>query len=140
MPEEDATAVWGEGNTLTQPAIHFQFDFSDIIGDGGYSYEVYDAEGAKVEDEDIIARLTSRINFNDLTSDHFYYANIVEFRNGDGAVAITPNTIYKMKDVEINPFNITTGTIAPGDDYNIIVRVTPIKYVLKDVIPGFDNE
>ena len=31
MPEEDATAVWGEGNTLTQPAIHFQFDFSDNV-------------------------------------------------------------------------------------------------------------
>lgn len=131
---------WGTASAMN-PAFHFQFDFSET---GEYIYSVYAWDGSQttgepITDPDILAQLTTEINFADLQSDGIYYANVTGFYNrGNSLIAVQPNTIYKMADVGISPFNLTTGTIAVEEDYNIIVRVTPVDYVVENVTPSFE--
>ena len=145
----EAAAVWTGANedaAENNPALHFQFDFSDKGTDGSaYKYQVYDVtSGSDMEitagnDPDLYAQLTSRLNFNTV-SDNIYYANVTSFKEGDDPVNVAPNTIYKLTGVGITPFNLATGTEAVDEEYNIIVKVTTVKYIEKNVTPSFDNK
>lgn len=145
----EAAAVWNGANENAEennPALHFQFDFFDKGTDGSaYKYQVFDiTSGSDNEitaesDPDLYAQLTSRLNFNTV-SDHIYYANVTSFKEGDVPVNVAPNTIYKLTGVGITPFNLATGTEAVDEEYNIIVKVTTVDYIEKNVTPSFDNE
>ena len=145
----EAAAVWNGANedaAKNNPALHFQFDFSDKGADGSaYKYQVFDVtSGSDKEitaesDPDLYAQLTSRLNFNTV-SDDIYYANVTSFKEGDAPVNVAPNTIYKLTGVGITPFNLATGTEAVDEEYNIIVKVTTVNYIEKNVTPSFDNE
>lgn len=143
----DATAIWTGAESAANghnPALHFQFDFSKQNPDGGtaYSYRVFEVTGTgdneitKANNPDLWEQLTSRINFT-IVSDGIYYANVIKFNEIED---VAPNTIYKLTEVGINPFNLTTGTETVDEDYNIIVKVTTVPYVIKNVTPSFDNE
>lgn len=146
----DATAIWTGAESATNghnPALHFQFDFSKQNPDGGtaYSYRVFEVTGTgdneitKANNHDLWEQLTSRINFT-IVSDGIYYANVTSFKKEDASpIDVAPNTIYKLTEVGINPFNLTTGTETVDEDYNIIVKVTTLPYGIKYVTPSFDN-
>ena len=128
------------------PALHFQFDFSDKGTDGSaYKYQVFDVtSGSETEitaenNPDLYAQLTSRLNFNTVSKD-IYYANVTSFKEKDTPVNVAPNTIYKLTGVGITPFNLATGTETVDEEYNIIVKVTTVDYIEKNVTPSFDNE
>ena len=96
-------------------------------------------DGPVAEGTDEYLAVTADINFTTV-SDDIYFANVVKFmKDASNEQTIAPNTIYKMSEVEINPFNLTTGTVGE-DSYNVVVRVTPIDYNPIDVLPGFDKE
>lgn len=145
----EAAAVWNGANedaAKNNPALHFQFDFSDKGADGSaYKYQVFevtsgsDKEITAENNPDLYAQLTSRLNFNTV-SDDIYYANVTSFKEGDAPVNVAPNTIYKLTGVGITPFNLATGTEAVDEEYNIIVKVTTVNYIEKNVTPSFDNE
>ena len=146
----DATAIWTGAESAANghnPALHFQFDFSKQNPDGGtaYSYRVFEVIGTedneitKASNPDLWEQLTSRINFT-IVSDGIYYANVTSFKEGASPIDVAPNTIYKLTEVGINPFNLTTGTETVDEDYNIIVKVTTVPYVIKNVTPSFYNE
>ena len=145
----EAAAVWNGANenaAENNPALHFQFDFSDKGTAGSaYAYQVYDMSSGSEKkitaesDPDLYAQLTSRLNFNTV-SDNIYYANVTSFKEGDAPVNVAPNTIYKLTGVGITPFNLATGTEAVDEEYNIIVKVTTVDYIEKNVTPSFDNE
>lgn len=146
----DATAIWTGAESATNghnPALHFQFDFLKQKPDGGtaYSYRVFEVTGTgdneitKANNPDLWEQLTSRINFT-IVSNGIYYANVTSFKEGDSPIDVAPNTIYKLTGVGINPFNLTTGTETVDEDYNIIVKVTTVPYVIQEVTPSFDNE
>ena len=145
----EAAAVWNGANedaAENNPALHFQFDFSDKGADGSaYKYQVFevtsgsDKEITAENNPDLYAQLTSRLNFNTV-SDDIYYANVTSFKEGDAPVNVAPNTIYKLTGVGITPFNLATGTEAVDEEYNIIVKVTTVNYIEKNVTPSFDNE
>ena len=147
--KEEAAAVWNGANedaAENNPALHFQFDFSDKGTDGSaYKYQVFDVtSGSNTEitaerDPDLYAQLTSRLNFNTV-SDDIYYANVTSFKEGDAPVNVAPNTIYKLTGVGITPFNLATGTETVDEEYNIIVKVTTVDYIEKNVTPSFDNK
>lgn len=147
--KEEAAAVWNGANENAEennPALHFQFDFSDKGTDGSaYKYQVYDVtSGSETKitaesDPDLYAQLTSRLNFNTV-SDDIYYANVTSFKEGNAPVNVAPNTIYKLTGVRITPFNLATGTETVDEEYNIIVKVTTVDYIEKNVTPSFDNE
>ena len=146
----DAKAIWTGAESAANghnPALHFQFDFSKQNPDGGtaYSYRVFEVTGTgdneitKANNLDLWEQLTSRINFT-IVSNGIYYANVTSFKEDDSPIDVAPNTIYKLTGVGINPFNLTTGTETVDEDYNIIVKVTTVPYVIKNVTPSFDNE
>ena len=73
------------------------------------------------------------------TEGNIYYANVTGFLNnaGDSAVTVAPNTIYRMNEVQITPFNLTGGTVT-SDEYNIIVKVDVLEYNEMVVKPSFE--
>lgn len=146
----EATAIWTGAESAANghnPALHFQFDFSKQNPDGGtaYSYRVFEVtdtgeqEITKENNPDLWVQLTSRINFTTV-SDGIYYANVTSFKEGASPIDVAPNTIYKLTEVGIDPFNLTTGTETVDEEYNIIVKVTTVDYIEKNVTPSFDNE
>ena len=128
------------------PAFHFQFYFVPTELDATpYTIKVYEGEGTdgteiKAEGEtlDLYNQLTSGIQFNTAGSG-IYYANMVKFmdESGENDVTIAPNTIYRMPEVVIDPFNLATGTVSE-DSYNIIVKVTVLDYNEITVTPSFE--
>lgn len=144
----EAEAIWtGAENAANgnNPALHFQFDFSDQTTGTPYSYKVFEVTGlgdqeiTKESNPDLWVQLTSRINFTTV-SDGIYYANVTSFKKGVEDINVAPNSIYKLTGVGITPFNLTTGTETVEEDYNIIVKVTTVPYVIEEVTPSFDNE
>lgn len=144
----EATAIWTGAEGLVNgnnPALHFQFDFSDQTTGTPYSYKVFEVTGTgdqeitKENNPDLWVQLTSRINFTTV-SDDIYYANVTSFKKGGEDINVAPNSIYKLTGVGITPFNLTTGTETVEEDYNIIVKVTTVPYVIEEVTPSFDNE
>lgn len=117
------------------PHFHFVFYFKP---DGDYTVTVYDETGTTpVEDENIVDQLTANLRFN--TESGIYFANMTQFNTDASTKAeIKPNSIYKMSEVVINPFNVTTGTVTENA-YNIIVRVTVVNYNEIPVLPSFGN-
>ena len=125
-----------ESVTFNNPHFHFQFLFDN---QAAYKVTVTTDDVPVAEGTDEYLAVTADINFTTV-SDDIYFANVVKFmKNASNAETIAPNTIYKMSEVEINPFNLTTGTVGE-DSYNVVVRVTPIDYNPIDVLPGFDKE
>lgn len=122
--------------TFNTPRFHFQFLFDN---QDAYNVTVTTADGPVAEGTDEYLAVTADINFTTV-SDDIYFANVVKFmKDASNEQTIAPNTIYKMSEVEINPFNLTTGTVGE-DSYNVVVRVTPIDYNPINVLPGFDKE
>ena len=122
--------------TFNEPHFHFQFLFDN---QAAYKVTVSTADGPVAEGTDEYLAVTADINFTTV-SDDIYFANVVKFmKDANNEQTIAPNTIYKMAEVEINPFNLTTGTVGE-DSYNVVVRVTPIDYNPINVLPGFDKE
>lgn len=125
---------------FVEPKFHFQFFFES--GDQEQYTVTVRKEGAGSDlpvDSDLYIQLTSTINFTTV-SDGQYFANVAKFDFGStGKTAIEPNTIYKMNEVVISPFNVSTGTVTE-DAYNVIVKVTAVPYATVNVTPDFDQE
>ena len=73
-----------------------------------------------------------------VTPGNLYYANVVEFKESNAVVDIKPAKIYKMDAVVITPANLTTGTIAPQEEYNVIVNVEVVDFDTIAVTPVFE--
>ena len=136
-PEETEPVIEiPESVTFNNPHFHFQFLFDN---QAAYKVTVSTADGPVAVGTDEYLAVTADINFTTV-SDDIYFANVVKFmKDASNEQTIAPNTIYKMSEVEINPFNLTTGTVGE-DSYNVVVRVTPIDYNPINVLPGFDKE
>lgn len=129
------------------PKFHFQFVFDtkalqsfkiDSIIDDKTSDEV-----DPVEDQDLYDQLSAKLVFTTASTEgNIYYANVTGFvADNDGtpgeAVTVKPNSIYRMSEVKITPFNMGGGTVT-SDEYNIIVKVTVLDYNPVNVLPSFE--
>lgn len=122
------------------PTFHIQFQYDG----SGYTYtaEEETSEGVwekmdEAKDPLLYLAIVGKFSLA-VTNDNIYYANIVQFKENDAPVAIKPAKIYKMDAVTITPANITTGTVAPADEYNVIVNVNVIDFDTINVTPEFE--
>lgn len=134
-----------EGSFKT-PKFHFQFLFSqeDLA-----AYRITkvvnkstQAEVTEDSDLDLYERLTAGLVFTTVTTDNIYYANVTSFVEDNSgtagdAVTIKPNSIYKMSEVSIAPYNLGFGTVTE-DAYNVIVKVSVLPYNEVEVLPSFE--
>lgn len=146
LPKEDGTfdnpATVPASSSFEAPKFHFQFVFpQDKIDDFTITKITDDATGSEVtEDDPLYDQLTAKLVFTVAnTEGNIYYANVTGFLNnaGDSAVTVAPNTIYRMNEVQITPFNLTGGTVT-SDEYNIIVKVDVLEYNEMVVKPSFE--
>ena len=102
-----------------------------------------DKTSEEVEDQDLYDQLSAKLVFTTASTEgNIYYANVTGFvADNDGtpgeAVTVKPNSIYRMSEVEITPFNMGGGTVT-SDEYNIIVKVTVLDYNPVNVLPSFE--
>lgn len=135
-----------EGSFET-PKFHFQFLFSqeDLA-----AYRITkvvnkltQAEVTEDSDLDLYEKLTAGLVFTTVTTDNIYYANVKSFfEDNEGiagaAVTIKPNSIYRMSEVAISPFNLGFGTVSE-EAQNVIVKVSVLPYNEVKVLPSFDE-
>ena len=135
---------------LNEPHFHFQFQYENPAS-SGYAYHAYDitdssdpsdANEIKPDgnDQDLYQALVKDFVF-EVTVGNLYYANIVQFNNAATSgtkVDIKPAKIYNMDEVVINPYNLTTGTVKPQDERNVIVYVTVVDFDNITVYPSFE--
>lgn len=136
--ESYPTMSKGEGN---HPTFHIQFQYDGT----GYTYYAQEETPDGVwetmdEAGDPLLYMALVGNFSlAVTNDNIYYANIVQFKDNNGApIDIQPAKIYKMDAVTITPANLTTGTVAPADEYNVIVKVNVVDFDTINVTPVFE--
>lgn len=134
-----------EGSFET-PKFHFQFLFSqeDLA-----AYQITkvvnkstQAEVTEDSDLDLYEKLTAGLVFTTVTTDNIYYANVTSFVEDNSgiagdAVTIKPNSIYRMSEVAISPFNLGFGTVSE-DAQNVIVKVSVLPYNEVEVLPSFE--
>ena len=126
------------------PTFHFQFQYTGDNGaDPDYTYkaqELIEGEWQDLdENEDVLLYQALVGDFAlAVTPGNIYYANVVQFMEGDEVVDIQPGKIYKMDSVLITPANLTTGTVAPAEEYNVIVKVTVVDFDTINVTPVFE--
>ena len=127
------------------PKFHFQFEFDQAAIAGFDIVSIIDDKTTQEVQEgtELYDQLTAKLVFTTASTEgNIYYANVtgfVEDNSGTAgdAVTVAPNTIYRMSEVQINPFNMTGGTVS-SDDYNIIVSVKVLEYNEVPVLPSFE--
>lgn len=129
------------------PKFHFQFLFSqeDLA-----AYRITkvvnkstQAEVTEDSDLDLYEKLTAGLVFTTVTTDNIYYANVKSFFEDNSGTAgapvtIKPNSIYRMSEVAISPFNLGFGTVSE-EAQNVIVKVSVLPYNEVKVLPSFDE-
>ena len=135
---------------MNEPHFHFQFQYENPAS-SGYAYHAYDiTDGSEPSDaneikpdgndQNLYQALVKDFVF-EVTVGNLYYANIVQFNNAATSgtkVDIKPAKIYNMDEVVINPYNLTTGTVKPQDERNVIVYVTVVDFDNITVYPSFE--
>lgn len=134
-----------EGSFET-PKFHFQFLF-DQSALSGYNITKVVKKGTEdevtpVNNPDLYDKLTAGLVFTTVTTDNIYYANVTSFVEDNSgiagdAVTIKPNSIYRMSEVSIAPYNLGFGTVTE-DAYNVIVKVSVLPYNEVEVLPSFE--
>ena len=100
-------------------------------------------EVTPVNNPDLYDKLTAGLVFTTVSDDNIYYANVTSFVEDNSgiagdAVTIKPNSIYKMSEVSIAPYNLGFGTVTE-EAYNVIVKVSVLPYNEVKVLPSFDE-
>lgn len=135
-----------EGSFKT-PKFHFQFLFSqDDLAAYNITKVVNKSTQAEVTEDsdlDLYERLTAGLVFTTVTTDNIYYANVTSFFEDNSgtagdAVTIKPNSIYRMSEVAISPFNLGFGTVSE-EAQNVIVKVSVLPYNEVKVLPSFEE-
>lgn len=128
------------------PKFHFQFLFDQSALSG---YEITKVVKKGTEDEvtpgnnpDLYDKLTAGLVFTTVSDDNIYYANVTSFVEDNSGIAganvtIKPNSIYRMSEVSIAPYNLGFGTVTE-DAYNVIVKVSVLPYNEVEVLPSFE--
>lgn len=133
--------------TFETPKFHFQFLF-DQSAISNYKITKVVKKGTEdevtpVNNPDLYDKLTAGLVFTTVTTDNIYYANVTSFFEDNSGTAgapvtIKPNSIYKMSEVSIAPYNLGFGTVTE-DAYNVIVKVSVLPYNEVKVLPSFDE-
>ena len=125
------------------PVFHFQFLFDNLAG-----YEITKVVKKETQEEitkqnnsDLYENITAGLVFTTVATDNIYYANVTSFVEDNSGIAggdviIKPNSIYKMSEVSIAPFNLGFGTVSE-DAQNVIVKVSVLPYNDVKVLPSF---
>ena len=125
------------------PVFHFQFLFDNLAG-----YEITKVVKKETQEEitkqnnsDLYENITAGLVFTTVATDNIYYANVTSFVEDNSGIAganvtIKPNSIYKMSEVSIAPFNLGFGTVSE-DAQNVIVKVSVLPYNEVKVLPSF---
>ena len=134
-----------EGSFET-PKFHFQFLF-DQSALSNYKITKVVKKGTAeevtpVNNPDLYDKLTAGLVFTTVSDDNIYYANVTSFFEDNSgtagdAVTIKPNSIYRMSEVSIAPYNLGFGTVTE-DAYNVIVKVSVLPYNEVEVLPKFE--
>lgn len=144
--ESTAQEVNVEGSFKT-PKFHFQFLFSQ---DDLAAYNITKVVNKSTQEEvtednnlDLYERLTAGLVFTTVTTDNIYYANVTSFFEDNSGTAgdpviIKPNSIYRMSEVAISPFNLGFGTVSE-EAQNVIVKVSVLPYNEVKVLPSFNE-
>lgn len=144
--ESTAQEVNVEGSFKT-PKFHFQFLFSQ---DDLAAYNITKVVNKSTQEEvtednnlDLYERLTAGLVFTTVTTDNIYYANVTSFFEDNSGIAgapvtIKPNSIYRMSEVAISPFNLGFGTVSE-EAQNVIVKVSVLPYNDVKVLPSFEE-
>lgn len=130
------------------PKLHFQFVQGSGYEDGfritGVKrYPQNNPEGIVVpEDDPFYASLTHEYLWQTAIGDGTSYANVVGFvteknHSKDDAIQLQPGYIYRLKEVLVNPTNLSA---APSESniYNIYVVVEVVPFQEQNVYPVFD--
>lgn len=144
--ESTAQEVNVEGSFKT-PKFHFQFLFSqEDLAAYRITKVVNKSTQAEVTEDnnlDLYERLTAGLVFTTVTTDNIYYANVTSFFEDNSGIAgdpviIKPNSIYRMSEVAISPFNLGFGTVSE-EAQNVIVKVSVLPYNDVKVLPSFEE-
>ena len=139
----DADAV-ASFDDVVSPALHFQFRKPGSLNITYDAIQEKNTAGSwqNVSDDALKQQLQNAIAWpNSTDAEGIVYANVTKFLTTDGdensAITIKPGLIYKIKDVIVEPVNLSVSTKFT-DQFNVYVVVEVVGFDVKNVYPSFD--
>ena len=129
---------------VVSPALHFQFRKPGSLNITYDAIQEKNTAGSwqNVSDDALKQQLQNAIAWpNSTDAEGIVYANVTKFLTTDGdensAITIKPGLIYKIKDVIVEPVNLSVSTKFT-DQFNVYVVVEVVGFDVKNVYPSFD--